>query len=98
MQSYFIETSIGRVHFQTIPIEQSYTYSDVVDRPQTRSVKSNSKSMSVIPTDPDHFKLFFEMFVHDGFEIKKTEYGDWFLFVKLDDPYYGMPEYKLFVI
>jgi hypothetical protein len=90
MQSYYIETSIGRMKFQTTPTAQRYDDRDVMFYPRVL------RPIPFIPDEPDQFNLFFKLFVHDGFEIKQTELGEWFLFVNLDDPYYGRPEYKMY--
>ncbi len=89
MQTYYIETSIGRLEFQTIPTTRRYHEKDVTFYPQP---------IPFIPADVDQFRQFFNLFVHDGFEIKQTELGEWFLFVHLNDPYYGRPEYKMYTV
>jgi hypothetical protein len=88
MTRYYIEIPDGKVYFELNNF-------DIISE---REIITDSYELNNIKLiNPDLFKLFLTYYAWCKLEIKATSNGP-FLFISLQDGYYGEPMFKVFMV
>lgn len=89
--NYFIETSEGKVYFRSDNLEGLIVTSNNSDIDINSHRECNFKHIFI---EPDMIDKIIRLYTFDEMMTQSTKDG-WFLRIRLSDPYYGTPEYKI---